>query len=137
MSELPQVTIYCDGAAVPNPGIGGWGAVLIHGQHIKELRGSVAHASNNAMEITAAIEGLNALTKPCQVTLISDSQYLINTMSLGWSRNKNVELWDLLDRAARTHTVTWEWVRGHTGNRHNERAHDLATQAIREVTHSW
>lgn len=130
-SNLPQVTIYCDGACVPNPGAAGIGAVLIFGQHRRELCAPIGKASNNGAEIMAAVHALRALTKRCKVTLYSDSQYLVRTMNREFQRGSNQALWVLLDQAAAPHECTWVWVRGHNGNVNNERANALAENAVR------
>ena len=143
MAELPEVTIFTDGACKGNPGIGGWGAVLISGGVEKELMGHEAHTTNNRMELTAAIRALEALNRPATVTLTTDSNYVrdgIMKWVHGWQRRgwrtadgspvKNVELWkDLLAATAR-HKVTWKWVKGHAGDPGNERADALANAAI-------
>lgn len=135
-----KVTIYIDGSSRGNPGPGGYGAVLIAGQHKKELSGGFAKTTNNRMELMGAIVALEALKKPCAVELISDSKYVIDAMRLswihgwkkrGWSRGpnkplKNAELWRRLDKAAAPHTMTWSWVKGHAGNPMNERCDKLA-----------
>ena len=131
------VIIHTDGACSGNPGPGGWGAILQFGPHRKELKGGEALTTNNKMELTAAIEALNALSRPCHVDLHTDSQYVKNGVQSwihGWKRNgwkkkgglKNVELWQRLDAAAARHDVTWEWVKGHAGHPENERADELA-----------
>jgi ribonuclease HI len=140
----PQVTIYTDGACSGNPGPGGWGAILISGQHRKEICGGEAETTNNRMELTAAIAALAALKKPSRVALYSDSEYLrngIGTWIDGWKRNgwrtsarqpvKNVELWLKLDAARQRHEVHWHWVRGHAGHAENERADALAREGMR------
>jgi ribonuclease HI len=139
--EKPRVTIYTDGGADPNPGPGGWGAVLIHDAtgHIRELSGSDPQTTNNRMELTAAIEGLAALKQPCEVHLYTDSEYVKlgiterigKWQAKGFHRVKNADLWKWLVEMSLVHDITWEWVRGHAGNRYNERADWLATQAIR------
>ena len=116
MGNMPKVRIVTDGGCDPNPGVGGWGAILISGERRKELYGGEASTTNNAMEITAALMGLRALKTACEVEIISDSQYLVNTMSKGWKRNKNLDLWQQLDAATAPHSVTWTWVRGHNGH---------------------
>lgn len=131
MSDLPQVQIYCDGAAQPNPGAAGVGVVLICGEHRRELCEPIGRASNNGAEIMAAVTALRALKKPCSVTVYSDSQYLVRTMNHEFQRGSNHALWILLDQAAAPHTVTWTWVRGHNGDPNNERANTLAEQAVR------
>lgn len=130
---MSKVLIWVDGGCDPNPGVGGWGVVLKSGEHSKELYGGESDSTNNRMEITAAIMGLRALKFPCDVVLHSDSQYVINTMSKGWKRRTNLDLWQQLDDAAAPHTVEWVWVRGHVGNVENERAHDLSMLGIREA----
>ena len=143
MAELPQVTIFTDGACKGNPGIGGWGAILRMGAQEKELMGHAAHTTNNRMELTAAIQALEALTRPCAVTLTTDSNYVrdgIMKWVHGWQKKgwrtadnkpvKNVELWQALIAAAARHKVTWKWVKGHAGDPGNERADALANAAI-------
>ncbi len=129
MSALPAVTIYCDGACQPNPGNGGIGIVLLFGQNRKEISKHVGKQTNNSAEMLAAIEGLKALKYPCAVTIYSDSDYLVRTMTGEFSRGKNMALWHLLDAAAEQHVVEWRWVRGHNGDLNNERANVLAQQA--------
>lgn len=145
--DLTHVTIYTDGGCSPNPGPGGWGALLIaENGTIKELSGADLHTTNNRMELTAAIEALRALKQPCRVTLRTDSQYLrqgITTwlptwVARGWQRKdnkpvKNEDLWRALDEARQRHDIRWEWVQGHAGNRFNERVHALATRAREEL----
>lgn len=132
MSELPEVTIYIDGSVFPNPGAAGIGAVLIYGEHHKELCEPIGKATSNGAEIMAAVHALRALTKPCKVTLYSDSQYVVRTMNREFNRGSNHALWILLDQATAPHEVTWKWVRGHAGNPENERANALAEQAVRK-----
>jgi ribonuclease HI len=141
--DRPHVTIYTDGGCSPNPGPGGWGAVLIASNGVtKELSGAELHTTNNRMELTAAIEALRALKRPCQVTLRTDSEYLRRGISewlpawvaRNWQRkgNKPVEnedLWRALHQATQRHEIRWEWVRGHAGDAYNERVHMLATRA--------
>ena len=143
MADLPAVTIHTDGACKGNPGIGGWGAVLRMGATAKELMGHEAHTTNNRMELTAAIRALEALTRPAEVTLTTDSNYVrdgIMKWVHGWQKKgwrtadnkpvKNVELWQALLAAAAPHRVTWKWVKGHAGDPGNERADALANAAI-------
>lgn len=137
------VTIYTDGGCDPNPGTGGWGAVLIYDEHQKELSGGALDTTNNRMEMTAAIEALRALTRRCQVTLYTDSQYLKNGVTEwmpNWKRNgwrrgkkpvKNLDLWQELDALLVKHHIQWHWLRGHTGNYYNERCDALASEAIK------
>ena len=145
-AALPQVTIYTDGGAAPNPGPGGWGAILIFGDHEKELKGGEPNSTNNRMELTAAISALEALKRPCRVDLHTDSQYLrdgITKYINNWKRNgwrtadkkpvKNVDLWQRLDGALGRHDIRWRWVRGHSGHDLNERADRLVAAAISEV----
>ncbi len=141
--DLPHVTIYTDGGCSPNPGPGGWGALLIAANGVtKELSGAERHTTNNRMELTAAIEALRALKRPCQVTLRTDSEYLRRGISEwlpawiahNWQRkgNKPVEnedLWRALYQASQRHAIQWEWVRGHADDEYNERVHTLATRA--------
>jgi ribonuclease HI len=142
----PPVEIYTDGGCSPNPGPGGWGAILTFGKHRKELKGGEAHSTNNRMELMAAISALEALTRPCLVDLYTDSQYLRNGIMSWiktWKRNgwrtaekmpvKNVDLWQRLDAALARHRVQFHWVRGHAGHAMNERADQLVREAIAAV----
>jgi ribonuclease HI len=135
----PHVTIYTDGACSGNPGPGGWGAILVAGQHRKELNGGEADTTNNKMELTAAIKALEALKKPSKVDLWTDSTYVrdgITKWIHGWRRNgwrtaakrpvKNADLWQRLDEAQARHEIAWHWVKGHAGHPENERADELA-----------
>jgi len=145
MEESKQVTIYTDGGCDPNPGPGGYGVVLIYGSHRKELSGGFRRTTNNRMELYAAIQGLQALTEPCQVTLYSDSEYLVNAMTRGWaarwkkrgwmrtSKEKalNPDLWDRLLALCQVHRVAFIWLRGHAGTPENERCDQLSAQAMR------
>ena len=143
MTERPQVVIATDGACKGNPGPGGWGAILRLGETEKELMGAERHTTNNRMELTAAIEALNALTRPCDVVLSTDSVYVrdgITKWVHGWQRRgwrtadgsavKNVELWQALVAATARHRIDWRWVKGHSGDPDNERADGLANAAI-------
>jgi len=136
---VKHIEIFTDGACSGNPGPGGWGAVLRYNGVEKELSGGEAETTNNRMELTAAIQALNALKEPCEVDLHTDSNYLRDGISgwiEGWKRNgcrtadrkpvKNAELWQALDEARRRHKVHWHWVRGHAGHPENERADALA-----------
>ncbi len=143
MTERPQVVIATDGACKGNPGPGGWGAILRLGGTEKELMGAERHTTNNRMDLTAAIEALNALTRPCDVILSTDSVYVrdgITKWVHGWKRRgwrtadgsavKNVELWQALVAATESHRIDWRWVKGHSGDPDNERADGLANAAI-------
>ncbi|MDR6787864.1 ribonuclease HI [Sphingomonas sp. BE138] len=142
MTELTQVELFTDGACKGNPGPGGWGAVIRAGRHEKELAGGEPLTTNNRMELTAAIRGLNALTRPCRVTLSTDSRYVMDGLTKwihGWQKNgwktadkkpvKNADLWQELLAAAQPHRVEWKWVKGHAGHPENERADRLASDA--------
>ena len=140
---LPTVQIYTDGACDPNPGPGGWAALIQFGRREKTISGSADHTTNNRMELTAAVEALEILNQPCRIEFYTDSEYLkrgITEWLPGWKRRNwrrkggtlaNVDLWQKLDSALRPHTVHWKWVRGHSGNPLNERVDRLARQAIR------
>jgi ribonuclease HI len=134
-----QVLIYTDGGCDPNPGPGGWGAVLLSGQHAQELSGGELNTTNNRMELTAAIEALKRLRRPCNVTVVTDSTYVRNGVTRwlddwkrrGWrkadgSAVRNADLWAELDRQASKHAIHWRWTRGHAGDSLNERADELA-----------
>jgi ribonuclease HI len=142
ISVLPQVTIYTDGACDPNPGPGGWAALMQSDEHEKILTGSEQDTTNNRMELTAALRALETLKRPSQVEIYTDSEYLrrgITEWLPGWrGRNwrrkggelKNVDLWRALDAILHTHQVSWHWVRGHAGHRQNEQVDRLAREAI-------
>ncbi len=142
----PNVVIYTDGACRGNPGPGGWGAVLIFGERERDLCGGDLATTNNRMELTAAIEALNALNRPCKVELHTDSQYVRRGISewlsiwkgRGWrtlskGAVKNEDLWRRLDEARLRHEVDWRWVKGHSGHALNDRADALARQGMLEV----
>lgn len=138
---LKEVTLYCDGGCDKNPGgVGGWGVVLLYKEHQSTLQGAVSPSTNNRMELTAAIEGLQFLKEPCRVHVYTDSQYVqkgmklwvSNWISRNWKGVRNVDLWQQLITAARPHQVQWHWIRGHNGNPGNELADALASQAIKE-----
>ncbi|MGD8176610.1 ribonuclease HI [Marinimicrobium sp. ARAG 43.8] len=143
---MKKVEVFTDGACRGNPGPGGWGAVLRFNGRERSLYGGEAHTTNNRMELRAAIEALAALKEPCEVVLTTDSQYVrkgINEWLSGWKRNgwktstkkpvKNVDLWQALDEAVKTHRVDWHWVKGHSGHRENEMADQLANRGIDEL----
>ena len=135
-----QVTIYTDGACSGNPGPGGWGAILCAGGHTKELCGGEPATTNNRMELTAVIEALSALKIPCEVTVITDSKYVVDAIQKGWAAgwkkngwrrsNKepalNPDLWDKLLQLLTVHSVRFEWVKGHAGHPQNERCDAMA-----------
>lgn len=143
MPNLQQVTIYTDGACDPNPGPGGWAAILIYPKHEKILTGSEFPTTNNRMELTAAIEALKELNQPSQIEFFTDSQYLRsgitewipNWQARNWRRKggklANVDLWKALDQSIQSHQINWHWVRGHSGNRNNQRVDNLARKSIR------
>ena len=136
------VEVWTDGGCKPNPGPGGWAAILRYGETERELSGADPETTNNRMELTAAISALEALKRPCRVVLHTDSEYVRNGVTrwvTGWVRNNwrnaardpvaNLELWQRLLAAAKPHQVEWKWVRGHSGDAMNERADRLATAA--------
>lgn len=141
-TELTRVEIATDGACKGNPGRGGWGAIVRSGTHEKELSGSEPHTTNNRMEMMAVIRALEALKRPCHVTLSTDSRYVMDGMTKwmhGWLKNswrtadkkpvKNADLWQALWAAAKPHRIDWVWVKGHAGHPDNERADRLASDA--------
>lgn len=132
MSDLP-VIIYTDGACRGNPGPGGWAAILQYGDKTREISGSERDTTNNRMEMMAVIQALQALTRPCIVRLHTDSQLIVNTMTKGWKRKANQDLWADLDRAAQTHKVSWIWVKGHASDPLNNRVDELAVQAAKSL----
>jgi len=125
-----QTIAYADGSCLGNPGPGGWGVVIINADgstHV--LSGANPATTNNRMEITAAIEALRAFPPGAEVTVRTDSQYVVKTMTLGWKRRENLDLWRELDAEVARRLVRWEWVRGHAGDAMNQRADALATAA--------
>jgi ribonuclease HI len=144
--QLQQVEIFTDGACSGNPGPGGWAAILRHGGHEREIFGGERLTTNNRMELTAAIKALQALKRPCAVTLYTDSRYVKDGITLwmrkwkanGWRTSgkdpvKNADLWIALDSAASQHKIVWRWVEGHAGHVENERADFLARSAIPKI----
>jgi len=142
---MKQVTIYTDGACSGNPGPGGWGAVLMYGSKKKELSGGEQSTTNNRMELISVISALEALREPCRVMLYTDSQYVANSVNLGWLTSwqqkgwkkkggevKNPDLWIKLVPLLEIHNVTFEWVKGHADNEFNNRCDELAVQEARK-----
>ena len=142
-----QVIIHTDGACKGNPGPGGWGALLQYGGNTRRLKGGEAATTNNRMELTAAIEALDALKQPCEVTLYTDSVYVMqgltqwlpnwkkrNWRTAGGGAVKNQELWQRLDAAAARHRIDWRWVKGHNGDPGNEEADRLANEGVAMIT---
>lgn len=143
---MKQVTIYTDGACRGNPGPGGWGAVLQYGEHQRELYGGERDTTNNRMELTAALQALEALREPCEIDLTTDSEYVrkgITEWLPAWKKRnwktadrkpvKNADLWQALEQAAARHRVRWHWVKGHSGHNGNEQADMLANRGIDEL----
>lgn len=141
--EKTSVEIFCDGACSGNPGPGGYGAILRCSGREKEISGWAADTTNNRMELTAVIEALRQLTRPCSITVTTDSQYVVKGMTewiagwqrKGWRNSKkepvlNRDLWEALLEASRQHSITWKWVRGHDGHAENERCDCLAREAL-------
>ena len=140
---MREVDIYTDGACQGNPGPGGYGVVLLSGEHRKELSAGYRRTTNNRMELLAVIEGLAALNEKCKVRVYSDSKYVVDALAKGWAvkwrkngwmRNKqeaaiNPDLWERLLDLCQGHVMSYHWVKGHSGNRENERCDRLATQA--------
>lgn len=141
--EIPHLTVYTDGACSGNPGPGGWGAVLIYDGHEADLCGGATETTNNRMEMSAAIEAIKALPRQSTVDLYTDSMYLrdgVTQWMQNWKRRgwktasnkpvKNQDLWQELDVLIKNHKIEWHWVKGHAGNKYNERADTLACNAI-------
>jgi ribonuclease HI len=142
-----KVYIFTDGGCRGNPGIGGWGALLRYGNSEKELFGSEKDTTNNRMELMAAIQALEALKRPCEIELTTDSQYVrrgISEWMADWKKRgwktaakkpvKNKDLWQRLDEAANKHQINWHWVKGHSGHEGNERADELANRAMDQAS---
>ena len=144
---MKQVTIYTDGACDPNPGIGGWAAILLFGDTRKEISGGTRESTNNRMELSGAIEALKQLKEPCAVTLITDSEYVKNAFTQGWLENwlrrgwktsdkkpvKNQDLWKELYALTQEHQIEWKWVRGHAVDELNNRCDELAVAARQKI----
>lgn len=143
---MDKIEIYTDGACKGNPGVGGWGAVLIAGTKEKELFGGEKETTNNRMELMAVIQALTVLKRPCEIVLHTDSQYVLKGITewiKGWKAKgwktaartpvKNVDLWQALDQAQALHKIEWKWVRGHTGDPGNEHADQLANRGVESV----
>lgn len=139
-----KVTIYTDGACSKNPGVGGWGAVLLYGEAQKQISGKEEMTTNNRMELQAVIQALKILKRSCEVELYTDSKYVqqgISTWIHNWKKNgwrtadkkpiKNQDLWQELDEQSKRHQVNWKWVKGHSDNEYNNLADKLATEAIK------
>lgn len=139
---MKRIQLITDGACLGNPGPGGWACILRYGGHTKEMYGFEPQTTNNRMEITAAMEGLAALKEPCEVEIVTDSEYLkngITTWIHNWKRNgwrkgtiKNQDLWQELDRLNAIHQTRWTWTKGHADHEDNNRCDELATRAARE-----
>lgn len=135
-----KLVIYSDGACKGNPGVGGWGAVLIYGETEKEINGYAANTTNNRMELSAVIEALKILKRPCEIVIYTDSQYVKRGMTewlpgwlqKNWKNVKNPDLWQELMELSKQHQIDWQWVRGHNGDKYNERADQLANLAIEQ-----
>jgi ribonuclease HI len=143
--KKPKVTIYTDGACSGNPGPGGYGAILEFGETIKEISGCEIKTTNNRMELTAVIQALGRLKRPCKVQVVTDSSYVVKGMTewlSGWIKRKwmnsqkkpvlNRDLWESLLKLSETHEIDWLWVKGHHGQKENERCDELARNAIRQ-----
>ena len=143
---MKNVTLYTDGACSGNPGPGGYGAVLVYGRHEKRLSGGEPSTTNNRMELTAAIVGLEALKEPCEVLLVSDSKYLVDAVEKGWltrwkrsgwkkpdhSPVLNPDLWKRLDAQLAVHAVSFQWIKGHDGHPYNELCDRMAVAYYKE-----
>ncbi len=140
------IKIFTDGACKGNPGPGGWGAILNYNEHKEEIYGSSLNTTNNVMELTAVIKALQILKEPCNIILTTDSNYVkdgITDWIHNWKKNgwktankkpvKNKEIWIELDKLSSIHTIEWKWVKGHSGHPENERADELANEAIAEI----
>ena len=128
------VVIHTDGACKGNPGQGGWAAIIQQNGHQRVVSGNDPHTTNNRMEIMAAIKGLEAIDSSARIVLNSDSTYVVNTMTKGWKRKANHDLWEKLDRLAAELQIEWRWVRGHNGDPGNEMADSVATKEAGTAT---
>jgi len=141
---MKKITIYADGACSGNPGAGGYGAVLMYGEHRKEISGGEAATTNNRMELTGVIKALQMLKEDCEVEVYSDSRYVIDAVEKGWAKTwqkngwrrkskpaLNSDLWEILLGLLGKHKVKFHWVKGHSGDKENERCDELAKEAIR------
>lgn len=140
---MKEIKIFTDGSSRGNPGRGGYGTLLFYKGHCKELSQGFKKTTNNRMEIMAALAGIEALREPCKVTVFSDSRYVVDAMSKGWlygwkkkgwkrgakDKLKNVDLWKRMYAAIQEHEIDWQWVKGHAGQKENERCDQLATEA--------
>ena len=143
---MKSVQLITDGSCLGNPGPGGWAYILRYGEHQRECSGGEARTTNNRMELMAAIEGLNAIKEPCQVTIVTDSQYVkngIQSWMKGWKKNgwkraskkpvQNQDLWQELDEAVGRHKTAWEWTKGHASHEDNNRCDELARAAAERM----
>lgn len=143
---MTRVEMFTDGACRGNPGPGGWGTLMRYGDKEKTLKGAERETTNNRMELMAAISGLEELKRPCKVSLTTDSKYVMQGITewiVNWKKRnwktasrqpvKNVDLWQRLDAATQGHDIKWHWVKGHSGHPENERADELANEAIDEM----
>ena len=144
---MKHVTLYTDGACDPNPGTGGWAAILIFGKTKKEITGGEHNSTNNRMEMMAVIEALKQLKEPCKVTLITDSEYVKNAFTQGWLEGwikrgwktaskkpvKNQDLWEAMLAETKRHTIEWKWVKGHATDELNNRCDELAVMARQKI----
>ena len=121
-----MILIYTDGSCLSNPGPGGWAAIILDGESKMILKGGEKNTTNNRMEMMAVISGLESVTNNDDVTIYSDSKYVINSITLGWKRKANLDLWELLDQQLIGKNVEWEWVKGHSGDKYNDEADHIA-----------
>jgi ribonuclease HI len=146
MTKQLKTIIYTDGACSGNPGKGGWGAIIMYGEFEKRINGGKADTTNNQMEMTAVIKALELLSRPCEIELYTDSQYVMKGATEwihGWKKKnfnkgtakevKNIDLWLQLDKAMRRHKINWHWVKGHAGDKYNEIADQLAVDGINKI----